>query len=36
MPTVIEGLWGLVPGSTSAGGTDNVWLGAGPNGLDAA
>ncbi len=29
-PLVIDGLWGLLPGDPSAGGTDAVWFSAGP------
>jgi uncharacterized protein (TIGR03118 family) len=29
---VIDGLWGLLAGTASTGGTDSVWFSAGPNG----
>jgi uncharacterized protein (TIGR03118 family) len=32
-PISIAGLWGLVPGSTNAGGTDKIWFSAGPDNL---
>lgn len=28
---VIDGLWGLLPGTATTGGVDNVWFSAGPN-----
>ncbi|MGH8859627.1 MAG: TIGR03118 family protein, partial [Jatrophihabitantaceae bacterium] len=31
-PIVIDGLWGLLVGDPSAGGTDAVWFSAGPDG----
>jgi uncharacterized protein (TIGR03118 family) len=30
MPVVIHGLWGLLPGNGTAGGTSDVWFSAGP------
>jgi uncharacterized protein (TIGR03118 family) len=31
-PLVIDGLWGLADGNPTAGGTDEVWFSAGPDG----
>lgn len=30
-PVVIDGLWGLLPGNGTAGGTSDVWFSAGPD-----
>ncbi|MGH3497386.1 MAG: TIGR03118 family protein [Nocardioidaceae bacterium] len=31
-PIVIDGLWGLLPGNGTSGGTSDVWFSAGPDG----
>jgi uncharacterized protein (TIGR03118 family) len=30
-PLAIDGLWGIVPGTQTTGGTDNLWFSAGPD-----